>query len=589
MQSDPFRRAVASHQAGNLRQAQRLYQGVLRSTPDHAPALNLLGALELQLGNYTAAEKVLSKAARLTPQSDITHYNLGIVLRALRRLDDALECYDRALAINKNDAEIWNTRGSVLRDLKRFNEAIASFKRALAIKPNFLAALYNCANAYQALGLLDQALMTCDQALSIDPGFVEAWSNRGLILQKLGRGDEALRSFDNALEIDPRHVPALNGRGHLLYLLDRFDEAISCLDRALSADPSNPDTLSNRGAALQGLRRFDEAQASFDQALAVDANHANAHWNEALLRLALGDYPRGWMKYEWRWKKDDRQPAPRDFSQPIWDGTQPIRGKTILLHAEQGLGDTLQFSRYIPLVAQLGARIALEIPRPLKRLLSQFDGIASIVVTGEPLPPFDYHCPLMSLPLAFETEPATIPVAIPYLEIDKQVASSQQSRIPELPRLRVGLAWSGNPRQITNRRRSIALDRLAPLFSLTGVRFVSLQNEVPVADASFLQELPFFTHIGPDLGDFAEVAGVVAQLDLIITVDTSFAHLAGALGKPVWILLSYAPDWRWMYDREDSPWYPTARLFRQPVIDDWESVVDNVKRELATVAERHRP
>jgi Flp pilus assembly protein TadD len=532
---------------------------------------------------------VIRKAVRLTPQSDSTHYNLGIVLRALRRLDEALECYDRALAINKNDAEIWNTRGSVLKDLKRFNEAIASFKQALTIKPDFLAALHNCANAYQALDLLDEALTTCDKAISVNPGFAEAWSNRGLILQKLGRSDEALSSFDNALEIEPRHVPALNGRGHLLFMLDRFPEALSCLDKALSADPSNPDTLSNRGAALQGLRRIEEAQASFERALAVDPGHANAHWNEALLRLALGDFRPGWMNYEWRWKKEDRQPTPRDFSQPVWNGSQPIGGKTILLHAEQGLGDTLQFCRYIPVVAQLGAKIALEIPRPLKRLLSQLESMASIVVAGEPLPPFDYHCPLLSLPLAFKTEPETIPVGVPYLKSDPQIASSQQNRIPEIPRLRVGLAWSGNPKQITNRRRSIALDRLAPLLSLTGIRFVSLQTDVPAEDANLLRGVPCFTHIGPDLGDFAEVAAIVAQLDLIITVDTSFAHLAGALGKPVWILLSYAPDWRWMYDREDSPWYPTARLFRQPAIGDWESVVDHVKRELTTMAERYRP
>jgi hypothetical protein len=307
-----------------------------------------------------------------------------------------------------------------------------------------------------------------------------------------------------------------------------------------------------------------------------------AHWNEALLRLLTGDFSRGWAKYEWRWRNESLALSTRNFSQPLWLGAEAIDGKTILLHSEQGLGDTIQFCRYVPLVAARGARVILEVERPLHEIMTNLAGATEVISKGDALPDFDFHCPLLSLPLAFGTHLETIPSLTSYLRAPGQTLKHWQARLGPKARPRIGLVWSGRPAHKNDQNRSISLRSLLPLLDIEAT-FVSLQKDVRSDDAAVLKECNDVLHFGDELKDFSDTAALILQLDLVISVDTSVAHLAGALGEPVWILLPYNPDWRWLLDRDDSPWYPSARLFRQQQIGNWAGVIDQVKNELRSV------
>ena len=381
---------------------------------------------------------------------------------------------------------------------------------------------------------------------------------------------------------------ALNERGGSYMRLGRPEDAIACYDRALAAAPRIPELHVNKGTALRALNRFDEALASFAAAIAIDPMRAEAHYNAGLVRLCLGRFREGWQGYAWRWRKADWASRRRDFCAPQWDGQQPIAGKTILLHAEQGLGDTLQFVRFAPLLAKSGATVIIECQPELRNLLRDLDGAAAVVARDDPLPNLDLHCPLLSLPLAFETELATIPANIPYLRPPRDRVERWRGRLPQHGRLRVGLCWAGSRMHLNDRNRSIPLERFATLLSVPGVDFVSVQKEVDAAQAAILH-VRGVTQLGGDFADFVDTAAVVAMLDLVISVDTSIAHLAGAMGKAVGLLVPFSPDWRWLLERTDSPWYPTMRLFRQPAIADWDTPLERVCRELSDlVAVRRR-
>ena len=474
-----------------------------------------------------------------------------------------------------------SSRGLVLCELERYEEALTSCDKALAIKPDYAEALGNRGLALQELKRYNEALATYDKALAIRADFAQVLTNRGVTLKELGRFDEALASYDRALAINPDSAEALSNRGSALRELKRYDEALADYAETLAIKPDYAEALSNRANALQELHRYDEALANYDKALAIKPDFASAQFNQSLCRLLVGDFENGWRQHEWRWKSKDFFSPKRDFPQPIWLGKEDIGGKTILLHAEQGLGDTIQFARYTQAVAQKGARVILEVDSPLRSLMSDLSGVHQVLSRGEPLPKFDFHCPLLSLPLAFNTRLQTIPAHIPYLRAPERAVEKWEGRLGRTNLPRVGLVWSGRAAHRNDRNRSIALSRLATLAS-PDVTLISLQNEVRAKDAEVLSANKQIAHFGPELRDFSDTAALVSLLDLVISVDTSVAHLAGALGKPVWILLPFAPDWRWLVAREDSPWYPTARLFRQPRMDDWDSVIDRVARDLKT-------
>jgi Flp pilus assembly protein TadD len=488
----------------------------------------------------------MSAALKINPKAADAWINLANVLYALKRHTEALDCLDKALAINPGDLHALQNRGSALLSLNRPQEALECLDRVVRQNPRNADALLNLGVAKATLGQNAQALADFDAALAVAPGNPEVLYNRGSALLALARDAEALSAFERALAIAPNHMKAWN----------------------------------NRGRALQALNRHAEAVESFGRAIALQKDYADAHSNLALSLLTLGELVAGFQEYEWRWKRTGMADQRRSYRGQLWLGEYPLRSKTILLHAEQGLGDTIQFARYAPLLARSGATVRLEVPPVLKTLMTALAGVTSCHARGENLPAYDVHCPLGSLPLALKTEPASIPADIPYLGAAESHIAKWRPVVEALPGKRIALAWAGNASHANDRNRSVDLRVFEPLFELEGVSFVSIQRELREDDTTWLARHPRLRHVGGDLADMADTAAVVALADLTIAVDTSVAHLAGAMERPVWVMLPYSPDWRWTQSGERSPWYPQARLFRQPAPGDWQTVIAQLASEL---------
>lgn len=501
-------------------------------------------------------------------------------------LDEAAQLYSQVLRTQSDHFDALHMLGVVRHQQGRNGEALELIGAARKARPGSTWALSNYGLVLHALKRFDEAVATFDQAVALNPDDVEALNNRGNTLQELKRYDQALASYDRALAIREAFLVALNNRGNVLQALKRHHEAIASYDKALAINPRYVQALLNRAAALQALNRHVEAVASYQRVLAVEPEHGDAQWNESLARLTLGDFREGWKKFEWRWRTSDAKPP--GFRQPLWLGGEEIAGMTILLCCEQGVGDTLQFVRYVPLVAARGGRVVLVVHREVKPLLAGFAGASAIFADDEPLPAFDLRCPLLSLPLAFATTLESIPAEIPYLHSPQERIERWNLRLPVTSSLRVGLVWSGNPSHKNDQNRSLTFAQLATTLPTPNICYVSLQQPVRHSDLEALRARDDILNLGDELSDFADTAAVVSQLDLVITVDTAVAHLAGAMGKPVWVLLPFSPDWRWLLDREDSPWYPSMRLFRQRRIDDWASALRRVRDELTRWAESKR-
>jgi tetratricopeptide (TPR) repeat protein len=436
---------------------------------------------------------------------------------------------------------------------------------------------------------LKQAEQACLDALKADPARPEALNLLGVIANMGGDSARAAELIGRALLGQPDNPNFLSNLGMALHAGGKPDDALAAYDRALALKPGHPQAtrnranlLSDRAVGLQRAGRYEEALAAFAQARAADPGSAQAEYNESLCLLTVGDFRRGWRQYEARWRMNDFREQQRGFLQPLWLGDKDVRGRTLLLHAEQGQGDTLQFARYVPQVAARGARVVLEVQPTLKSLLARIEGAERVLGRGEMLPPFHLHCPLMSLPLALGGE-GVPPAAVPYLQPSPAAVRKWEALLGEKAAMRIGVVWSGQPGHHNDRNRSLALERLLPL-AATGAQLVSLQKEVRPQDEAVLRANAGIRHFGADLVDYADTAALVSLLDLVISVDTSVAHLTGALGKPAWILLPFVPDWRWQLGREDSPWYPQARLFRQPKAGDWDSVIAALLAALAARA-----
>lgn len=612
-----LQRGLALRALGRIAEAASSYEAALALRPDSATALYNCGNALASLARLEEALQCFDRAVELDPSDAAALNNRGVVLRDLLRDADALASFDAALALRPEYPEALNNRGNALQALGRYTEAIESYERALRERPTYAEALNNRGNALLALDRCTEALENYHQALAIQPGYAEALSNRstallalcrpgealeaavqalevhadypealgnrGKALQALGRHDEALQFYEEAHRLRPADADGLNNLGNALHALGRYEEALERYEIALRIRPESVEALNNRGNVLQALRRPDEALASYARVLSIEPEDAEAHWNEALARLSVGDYERGWQKYEWRWCVPALGLPTRETRRRPWLGTEDVSGKTVLVHAEQGFGDAIQFVRYAPLVAARGARVVLACAEPLRALFETVQGVESVFVPEQSVPVFDFHVPLMSLPLAFRTTLDDLPSQVPYLHAPEKKAAAWHRRLAEQDsRLRVGLAWSGNPRFAAARLKGCPVERLKPLLSVPGCVFVSLQTGNAAVEAARLARgsSPVF-EAGPELAGFDDTAALVAALDLVISIDTAVAHLAGALGKPVWIVLPYAADWRWLIDREDSPWYPTARLYRQPHPGDWASVVDRLATDLA--------
>jgi predicted O-linked N-acetylglucosamine transferase (SPINDLY family)/ADP-heptose:LPS heptosyltransferase len=483
-----------------------------------------------------------------------------------------------------NELDALIDQGNELEDLNRSEEALACYDRAIAINPDYARAHSNRGNVLQNLKRFDEALESYDRALSIRPDYAEAHYNRGNALQACKRYQEAITSYERALSIKPDFIQALISLGNVLHDCNRYVEALSSYDRALTIQPDYAEAFYNRGNVLHDLKRYDEAIVSYNRALTIKPDYAGAHWNSSFCHLILGDFETGWKEYEWRWKSDDSRYLGRNFSKPQWFGEESLQGKTILLHGEQGFGDTLHFCRYAKQVADLGARVILEAQQPLLPLLATLDGVDQLVAQGSPLPDFDCHCPLLSLPLAFKTRLDSIPVNNPYLFSEPDQVKHWQKILGEKTLPRVGLVWSGGTAQKNDHNRSFALRELLPLLtSPLECQFISLQKELRDADKELLAQQPVLQYYGDQINDFADTAALCELMDVVISVCTSVAHLSAALGKPTWILLSDNACWRWLLNRDDSPWYPTVRLFRQTQHGDWQNVIERVSHELISV------
>ncbi len=547
--SQLFDRAIALHQAGQLAEAERTYQQLLNAKSDHVEALHLFGILRFQQGRTHEALDLIAEALKTKPSYVEAHYN----------------------------------RGNILAQLDLYEEAIASYDKALAVIPEYPEAHLNRGNSLSALMRYEEALASYDNAIASGHDYADALDCRGTALRHLNRFDEALASYDRALAINPRNATVHNNRGNALRMLMRHEQALRCFDEALAIEPNFVDPLLNRGFALLELLRFGEALASYAKAQTIQPDYAEAHLNEADCRLLIGDFERGWEKFEWRWKTAQWRRFKRNFAQPFWLGKEDIIGKTILIYAEAGFGDTLQFCRYVRLVSERGATAILEVQPPLKRLLSTLDGAQTVLARGEPLPHFDFHCPLLSLMRVFNTRLDSIPRGTPYLRAPTDRIAHWQVRLPQTGSLRVGLVWStSSASKWGGGNKWLRFKQLAPLLSVDCASFVSLHRERDLSpeDASAVAGSGRIVDFGSEQPDFIDAAAMISSLDLVISVDSALGHLAGALGVPVWIMLPFSAEWRWLLERDDSPWYPTARLFRQPQLNDWESVLAQVAREL---------
>lgn len=569
----------------------------------------------------------LDLALAFDPSNQLGHLVRGNVYDALHCHEKALACFDAAIDLNPDFVQALNNRGLVLKKLGRNQDAFNSYARAIAIEPQYADAFNNLGILWMHMGNLDQAVQCFDAAISLKPHEAEPYNNLGNALNALEKFNEALMSFDQAIALKPHYADAYSNRASALEGLMRLDEAIqgcemaielngqlalthnklavmlkekgeweralAVLDQAIALKQDYTDAIINKGNVLSLLGRFSEATACFDHVLELHPNDVLATWNKSLLCLLLGDYKQGWPLYESGWAIQMRG-VQRSFEQPLWLGDVSIQGKTVLLHAEQGLGDVIQFCRYAKLVKSMGAHVVMEVPAALSQLLKTLEGVDDWVEQGTSLPDFDFHCPLMSLPLAFKTELDTIPCPQPYLQANPKDVEVWAKRLGPRKRLRVGVVWNGGYRPYlpnvwwVNQRRNIDLTMFAEHLSWVDVDFYSLQKGEPAESEIRGQELQYwpqgnFFNYTSDLNDFADTAALIANLDLVISVDTSTAHLAAALGKPTWLLTRFDTCWRWLLERSDSPWYESVKLYRQSQSRDWASTLTRVAKDLSVI------
>ncbi len=611
---DALAKALLAHRGGNGAEAERLYRSILEDEPEHPDALHYLGVVHAQRGAYEEACRLIERSLG-RHRSAPAYSHLGNALKGLRRLDEAVAAYDRAIALDPAYVAAHYNRGNALRALGRFDEALAGYERALALQPGYMPALFARAavfrelkrnedalgsferataleperadawngrgNALMALGRPAEALASYDRAVALNADYAEAWSNRGNALRDLGRLDDALASYARATAIRPDYPQAYYNAGKALTEMGHLDAAVASYERALAVRPHYVEAITNRGSVLVRLRRIDEALACFADALRINPEYPEAHWNEAICRLLLGDFPRGWEQYEWRWRIKSARPK-RYPAYPAWPGRR-VTGR-LLGWSEQGLGDNIFFAGMVRDLARMADRLVLQVDPRLVALF-QRSVPAVQVVDHEQVPraePIDWTVPMGSAGRYLRRSASDFAASGAYLSADPARTDALRRRLED-GRVRVGLSWFTKNRE-SGAKRTIPLARWERVLTLPGVRWVDLQYGDTREERESLARRWNVTlaHL-EDLDTYADIDGLaalIAACDLVVTIDNTTAHLAAALGAPTWILLPFVPDWRWLLDREDSPWYPGVRLFRQPRLDDWDSVIERVREAL---------
>ncbi len=538
--------ALAHHAAGRLAEAEALYSQILQADPNQLDALHLLGVIAHQVGKNEIAVDLIGKALAIKPDHAEAHHNLGNAHTGLGRNEDAA----------------------------------TSYRQATLIKPEYAIAHYALGNALRRLGRATEAIDSYNKALALNPELAEAHSNLGLTLHDLGKFAQAADSFRAALNINLDFAEALYNLGNTLKEQGKLDDTVAAYNKALAIKPNSIDALYNLGNTLQALGKIDEAIAAYNKALTINPEHVDVRYNLGLAQLLMGDFENGFENYKLRWQTAQLSRYRRPYQQPLWNG-QDLKGQTLFLYPEQGLGDFIQFSRYVSLAAKKAERVIVEVPTALACLYPSLPGADVVIETGQSPGDFDVHFPMLDLPGLFTTNPQSIPASQRYLVAADELTEKWRNRLSVHKKFRVGLIWAGRPGHSNDKNRSIDPALIAPLLEIDGVKFFSLQVERDGEAAKVFG--PKVIDLAADLTNFAETAALMSNLDLIISVDSSPAHLAGALGCPVWTLLPYLPDWRWGMNRDDSPWYPNMRLLRQQKHGDWQAVIERVGQELKAV------
>jgi tetratricopeptide (TPR) repeat protein len=527
---------------GESEEACRFFLQAINSDPTLAPAYNDLGGVLQRIGPVEKAIPFYQKAISFQPDFAEAYYNLGNAFKELGCWPEAIKQTQKAIELDPGLPEAHYIQGIAYYEQEQVDEAITSWQKALELKPGFTEVYFNLGIAYYNKGHLEEAQALCQKAVELDPGLAEAHYNLGLVYYGKNLLEEAIRCWQKTLQINPEHQDAYN----------------------------------NMGAAFQDKHELEKAQRCFQKAIDNNPDLPDTHWNKSLCHLLAGSFSEGWSDYQWRFRINTIF-FNRHFPQPLWEG-EDLTGKTILLYAEQGFGDTIQFIRYVPLVKKRGGRVVVECQEDLASLLESMEGIDQLIKHGQPLPDFDVQCPLLSLPLAFKTQIQTIPASIPYLSLNPALIQKWQGITgADQEDLKIGLVWAGRPTHKKDRKRSLNFEALESILEIPGITFFSLQKGEAALQIQNRPNRIKLINVAEKLADFTETGALIQNLDLVISVDTAVAHLTGALGKPVWTLLPYSPDWRWLLDREDCPWYPSMRLFRQPCPGDWGSVIQSVK------------
>jgi tetratricopeptide (TPR) repeat protein len=611
--ADVFNLALQRHHAGDLAEAERLYRQVLAMQPDQPDALRLLGVVMCQTGRRPEALEVVRRAVALRPEAAEFHFDLAGVLRSMGQIGPAIAAYQRAVQLRPDFVEAFSLLGETLKDAGLLDQAVVAAGRVAELRPDLAETHCNFGHLLNETGQWDRAIVECNRSIQIRPDLAGAYNNLGIALNRIGDMTQSIAAYRKAIELEPNSAQFRSNLAITLCENRDLEEAMVQCRRAIELRPDDPVNYSNLGSIHGAMGDLDQAEAAYrhalklrpdylevycnlghlfyfkglwDQAEAVyhdvlarKPDHPQAHWSLALIYLSRGDYQRGWDHYEWRWRVKELRMRRRTDA-PRWDGGD-LNGRAILIHNEQGFGDTIQFIRYLPEVARRGGKIILACQRELFSLLETFPHIHQCVPNDQPVSGYEVLCPLLSLPGLFQTRVQSIPADVPYLRADPVRSQRWRERLADDGRLKVGLVWAGRPKHPNDRNRSIPLERLAPLAGAPRARFISLQTGQAAGQAK-TAPMPLDDWTG-ELADFAETAALIDNLDLVISVDTAVIHLAGALGKRVWVLLPFIPDWRWMMEREDSPWYPTMRLFRQEHIGEWEMPIEQVAKTLQSI------
>ncbi len=615
-----FQEAHELHQSGKLTAAAKLYNNILKEQPDNINVIFLAGTLNLQQRNFEVACMFFRKVLELNPDYALVHGNLGIALHESGKIDEAIKCYRKAITLKPNHVNTYFNLGNALKQQGKLEEAVTCYKNAIVLNPKEADLYGNLGNTYrehgklgeavecyrQAVALnpdnpgfhcnlgaalhesgsLDEAILSYKEAVRLDPDYAMAYSNLGSILQEAGKLNEAITIYKKVLTLKPNFVMAYCNLGSALHESGLLHEAKTCYEKAITLNPDYAMAYSNLGSILQEFGNIDEAINNYDRAIALNPDESTAHKNKSIALLLKENFTEGWPEYEWRLQT--RTHSLREFREPRWDGT-PLNGKSILIHSEQGFGDTIQFIRYLPMVKAQGGHVIFECHKNLFRLLKNCTGTDKVIERSSNLVPevqFDFHIPLLSLPGLFSTTMDTIPSDGPYITVDSDLVEKWHKIFNHDSNVKIGIAWSGNPSFKNNHNRSCSLSDFATLAEINELSFYSLQKgptsvENSIAPMLKITDLKNELKVVADCNnDFADTAAVISNLDLVISTDTAVVHLAGAMGKPVWTLLHSAPDWRWWLKRTDSPWYPSMRLFRQTQLNGWTGVFEQVKESL---------